>query len=62
MNRTITITARAFTGETPRPYRVRVDDDGVVRVYDSVARHYTANHILSKSIVRRLAVQARVFV
>ena len=50
----ITIRAHAFTGEGIRAQRVSVDDDGTIRVYDSVAGYYTTCHSLSASAQRRI--------
>ena len=59
--KTIITRARAFTGSGIQTVRCSIDADGVVRVYDSVAGHYTACHALSASAIRRirkLAAQA----
>jgi len=55
---TITMTTKAFSTETRRPYRMTVDADGTVRVYDSTAGHYTTCHSMSErsmQIARRKA-------
>jgi hypothetical protein len=49
-----TIRCRAFTGEPVREHRVSVAVDGTVRVYDSVAGHYTLCHALSPRAVARI--------
>jgi len=59
---TITTRARAFVGRPIEPVRCRVDADGAVLVWDSVARHYTRCHSLSASAqrrIRRLAKEAQ---
>jgi len=50
----LTIRARAFTAEGVRAHRVYVDDSKIVRVWDSVAGHYTVCHSLSDSAIRRI--------
>ena len=50
---TITIRARAFTGSTVRPVRCLVEPDGTVRVWDSVAGHWTTCHALTADAQRR---------
>jgi hypothetical protein len=47
--KTVTIKARAFSGENIKAHSVAVDADGTVRVWDSVAGHYTTCHSLSKA-------------
>lgn len=50
--------ARAFTNCGIREYCFSVDAGGTVRVYDSVADHYTTCHCMSErtqSRIRRLA-------
>jgi len=52
------MTTKAFSTETRRPYRMTVDADGTVRVYDSTAGHYTTCHSMSErsmQIARRKA-------
>ena len=51
----ITIRCKAFSGEGVRTHRVMVDEDGTVRVWDSVAGHYTVCHSLSPRSQRRIA-------
>ena len=50
----ITIKCKAFGNETAKEYKVLIEDNGTVRVYDSVAGYYTACHRLSKSQQRRI--------
>lgn len=45
---------KAFSTEPMQTYFVQVDDDGVVTVYDDVAKHYTVCHILSRRTQARL--------
>lgn len=57
----IRMRAKAFTGEGERTHRVWVDADSTVRVWDSVAGHYTVCHSLSardEARARRLARRA----
>lgn len=57
---TITTRARAFSGYGIQQITARVDADGTVRVWDSVAGYYTTCHSLSDSAcarIRRLARQ-----
>lgn len=50
----ITARARAFSREGVREHRFAVDAHGTVRVFDSVAGHYTTCHSLSESAQRRI--------
>jgi uncharacterized protein YigE (DUF2233 family) len=51
----ITVRARAFSGEGMRTHRCKVDErTGTVRVWDSVAGHYTTCHALSDRSERRI--------
>ena len=50
----ITARAKAFSRESIREYKFAVDADGTVRVWDSVAGHYTTCHSLSASAIRRI--------
>jgi hypothetical protein len=52
-DREITMRCKAFSGEGVRTNRLRVESDGTVAVWDSVAGHYTACHSLSDSARRR---------
>lgn len=54
MSTTITTRAKAFSGRSIETIRASVDADGTVRVYDSVAGHYTTCHSLSPSAQRRI--------
>lgn len=59
---TITTRARAFAGRPIEEVRCRIDSDGDVLVWDSIAKHYTRCHSLSESAqrrIRRLAKAAR---
>ncbi len=47
MTTKITMTCKPFTSEQRGSYRLTVDDAGIVRVWDSVAGHYTTCHSLS---------------
>jgi len=60
-NATIEITARAkaFTSEPVRQYKFRVELDGSVLVWDSVAGHYTQCHSLSESAKKRIVDKAK---
>jgi len=42
--KTITMMTKAFSAEARSTYRIAVDEDGTVRVWDSVAGHYTRLH------------------
>ena len=58
---TITTRARAFAGRPIEEVRCRLEPDGTVLVWDSVAGHFTRCHSLVKSAVgriRRLAAKA----
>ena len=58
---TITTRARAFAGRPIEEVRCRLEPDGTVLVWDSVAKHYTRCHSLSESAqrrIRRLAKEA----
>lgn len=63
-NKTVVVEtrAKAFTGQGVQPILAQVDGENTVRVYDSVARHYTTRHALGKTAlarIRRLAQVAR---
>ena len=45
---------RAFTGEGIRENKIMISADKTVRVWDSVAAHYTTVHSLSPATVRRI--------
>lgn len=51
---TLTVRCKAFTGDPIKTHRVRVEGDGNVQVWDSVAGHYTNCHSLSEPTVRRI--------
>ena len=55
----IEMRCKAFSGEGTRMNRVQVSDDGTVRVWDSVANHYTTCHCLSATAQRRARKAAR---
>jgi MOSC domain-containing protein YiiM len=61
-NTTETIITRksgvAFKATGAVGYRAQVSADGTVRVWDSVAGHYTLAHDLSANQVSRLVAQA----
>lgn len=46
--------AKAFSSESARKYKFCVDTDGTVRVYDSVAGHFTLVHGMSVDAKRRI--------
>ena len=58
---TFTGTARAkfFAGFGPETLKVRVEADGSVLPWDSVAGHYTRCHSLSAGIQKRIARKIR---
>lgn len=55
----VNISARAFSGEGVRRHRCLVSPDGVVRVWDAVAGHYTTCHRLGRLAKRRAQKLAR---
>ena len=55
----ITARAKAFSNEGIKTHKFSVDQDGTVRVWDSVAGHYTTCHSLSKSAEARIKKLAR---
>jgi len=57
--KTIKARAKAFSGQGIREHKFSVDTDGVLRVWDSVAGHYTRCHNLSNSAERRIAKLAK---
>jgi hypothetical protein len=57
--RNIETRAKAFSGRGIERIKARVDSDGTVRVWDSVAGHYTTCHSLSPSAVRRIRRMAK---
>jgi hypothetical protein len=44
---------KAFSDKKIGTYNVMVDEDGTIRVYDSVAGYYTTCHSLSRNATRR---------
>lgn len=52
--KTITAKAKAFSSEPVKTHKFTVEADGTVRVWDSVAKHYTSCHSLSKSAIARI--------
>lgn len=50
----ITIRAKAFTGQGVQTHRVQIED-GTVRVWDSVAGHFTTCHSLTARTQARIA-------
>lgn len=54
MATTLTMRCRAFDGEGAKQHRLSVDRDGTVRVWDSVAGHYTTCHSLGRSALARI--------
>lgn len=55
----ITATAKPFRTEPRGEYQFAVEADGTVRVWDSVAHHYTLRHSLSPRAASRIARMAR---
>ena len=53
---TITMITKAFSSETRRAYRMTVDADGRVWVWDSIAGQYTTCHSMSE---RSMAIARR---
>jgi hypothetical protein len=53
--KSFTARAKFFSGEGVTTQKVRVDSDGTVRVWDSVAGHYTLCNSLSKAAAKRIA-------
>lgn len=54
MKKTITLRCKAFSTESLRKYSIKISEDGTVRVYDSVAGHYTTCHALSARTMARI--------
>jgi len=57
----ITMTTKAFSTERKGQYSIAVDADGTVKVYDSIAGHYTTCHAMterSMAAARRKAARA----
>ena len=59
MSKTIDMRCKAFSGEGVRMNRVQVSDDGTVRVWDSVAGHYTTCHVMTAAAQRRAREQVK---
>lgn len=60
MSKIITMSTKAFSGYGRGTYRLQVDADGTVRVWDSIAGHFTACHSMSarsQQIARRRALR-----
>jgi hypothetical protein len=53
-NKTIKVRCKAFSGEGVRENKVMIEPGRTIRVWDSVAGHYTSCHSLSPSAVRRI--------
>jgi hypothetical protein len=58
-NKTIQVRAKAFSDRGVEKISVSIDSDGTVRVYDSIAGHYTVCHSLSRSAQARIRQLAR---
>jgi hypothetical protein len=55
----VALSGRAFSCDHPRAgYKARVDPDGTVRVWDSVAGHYTLRHGLTRRQQARIRREA----
>lgn len=55
MTNEITIRAKAFSGDSIKPHKVQVDmTSGIIRVWDSIAGHFTSCHSLSVSAISRI--------
>jgi hypothetical protein len=59
-SKSFTARAKFFGGEGVTTKKVKVDADGAVRVWDSVAGHYTLCHSLSAAAAKRIAKLAEV--
>jgi len=46
--------AKAFSGENIRQHKFAVASDGTVRVWDSIAGHYTTCHSMTPATQRRI--------
>jgi len=60
-DQTFTMRCRAFSREGVRENRVKVDTEDTVRVWDSVAGHYTTCHIMARSAIARARKRAYVY-
>ena len=54
ITKTLTVRCKAFAGESIKANRVQVESDGTVRVWDSVAGHFTNCHNMSEATIRRI--------
>ena len=57
----LTVRCKAFSSEGVRSNRLLVEANGTIRVFDSVAGHYTTVHAIGKateSKIRKLALHA----
>jgi len=50
----VTARCKAFSGEGVAEHRVQIGADKTVRVWDSVAGHYTTCHALSRAAQRKI--------
>lgn len=50
---------KAFSGQGVRRHKILVSEDGVVRVYDHIAGHYTRCHSLAASTIKRFLAAAK---
>ena len=57
--KTMKIRCRAFSCEGIRINRVRIDSDGLITVYDSIAGYYTRCHSISDADCRRIRRKGR---
>lgn len=58
MDKIVTARAKAFSSQPAKTYKFSVDEKGTVRVWDSVAKHFTTCHSLShkaEARIRKLA-------
>jgi hypothetical protein len=54
VEKTIEARAKAFSGQNVKTHRFQIDANKTVRVWDSVAGHYTNCHCLSRAAKRRI--------
>jgi hypothetical protein len=52
--KTFQIRCKAFANEGVKINKVYVDDSGIVRVWDSVAGHFTARHSLTPRSIGKI--------
>ena len=50
---------KAFSSESNRLYKLRVDSENKVTVYDSVAGYYTGCHSLSRYMIKKIIRMVR---